>query len=181
MKSSRKLNLIFFTILLLSTLLLVNCEPKSSTDSEVYIKANTQIEAGRYLVIVGGCNDCHTEGYLQNEGNVPEQEWLAGSMIGWRGPWGTTYASNLRLFVQDFDEDDWVETLKTRTSFPPMPWMNINKMSEKDMRALYQYIKSLGAKGEEMPQIVPPEEEPTTPYVLLMPQNIKQIDEKRGQ
>jgi len=28
-------------------------------------------------------------------------EWLLGSAIGWRGPWGTTYPPNLRLTESD--------------------------------------------------------------------------------
>ncbi|QXD15200.1 c-type cytochrome [Rhodocaloribacter litoris] len=132
------------------------------------------VEAGRYLAIVAGCNDCHTAGYLQQEGRIPEDEWLAGSAMGWRGPWGTTYATNLRLRVQEVSEDEWVRTLHTRTARPPMPWMNVNRMSERDARALYRYIRALGPKGEPMPAPVPPGQEPATPYLSLMPQNLPQ-------
>ncbi|MGM0744616.1 MAG: hypothetical protein ACQETF_04880 [Bacteroidota bacterium] len=54
---------------------------------------------------VAGCNDCHTDGYLMMDGNIPEEEWLAGSPMGWQGPWRTTYASNLRLRVQEWPEN----------------------------------------------------------------------------
>jgi hypothetical protein len=63
-----------------------------------------QIERGRYLVKITGCNDCHTAGYAQNAGKVPEKEWLTGDRLGWRGPWGTTYASNLRAYMNDISE-----------------------------------------------------------------------------
>ncbi len=154
----------------------VGCESEAPapapSSAEPHVVANTPVEAGRYLVIIGGCNDCHTEGFLQTEGDVPEEEWLAGSAMGWRGPWGTTYAKNLRLRVQEITEDQWVSMLHTRTALPPMPWMNINQMSEADARALYQYIKSLGPKGDAMPTVVPPDQEPTTPYLSLEPQNL---------
>lgn len=52
---------------------------------------------GRYLVQVVGRNDCHTQGYPEAGGKVDEKLWLSGSTLGWRGPWGTTYAVNLRL------------------------------------------------------------------------------------
>ena len=162
---------IFFLIVLLSA-----CEsqlPSNSEEtSEPFVKAKSEIEAGRYLITVGGCNDCHTDGYLQTEGKIPEKNWLTGSKIGWRGPWGTTYASNLRIRVQELSEEDWVSTMHYRTAMPPMPWMNVNKMSEKDARAIYKYIKSLGSKGEVMPSALPPGEEPTTPFLLLEPQNM---------
>lgn len=133
------------------------------------LTAASDIEAGRYLSIVGGCNDCHTDGYLQSEGNVPEQQWLAGSPVGWRGPWGTTYPKNLRLTVQDLTEDQWVATLRERKALPPMPWMNVNQISESDARVLYRYIRSLGPVGERMPAPVPPDQEPTTPFISLVP------------
>jgi hypothetical protein len=66
-------------------------------------------------------------------------------------------------------EDEWVQMLQTRNTMPPMPWMNINRMSEPDMRAIYRYIASLGPGGEAMPATLPPDQEPTTPYIVLAP------------
>jgi len=141
----------------------------SDASHEPHTTANSPVEAGRYLATVAGCNDCHTDGYLFNDGDVPEAEWFLGSSLGWRGPWGTTYARNLRLTVSTLTEDAWVQILKTRTGLPPMPWMNINQMAEADMRSLYQYFQSLGPAGEQPPNPVSPEQEPTTPYLSLMP------------
>jgi len=45
------------------------------------------IERGRYLVRIGGCNDCHTAGYLEAAGHSPEADWLTGSAVGFQGPW----------------------------------------------------------------------------------------------
>src|ERR1700704_3322615 len=82
-----------------------------------------QVERGRYMVLTGHCNNCHTAGYAQKEGNVPETEWLLGSgPQGWRGPWGTTYASNLRLTVPMMTEEQWVTYIKAFKPRPPMPW-----------------------------------------------------------
>lgn len=176
MKSSIKQIYITSAYLVLSTFVLFSCQSQNASESEnnanPYVNAKSQIESGRYLITVAGCNDCHTEGYLQTEGNVPESDWLTGSMLGWRGPWGTTYPPNLRLRVHEMSEDEWVSTLHTRKALPPMPWMNVNKMSEKDARAAYAYIKSLGAKGVKMPAPVPPTEEPSTPFISLAPQNL---------
>ena len=66
-------------------------------------KADLHVKRGRYLVKTGGCNDCHTAVYAMIGGNVPEAEWLRGDEVGWRGVWGTTYATNLRLYMQDAD------------------------------------------------------------------------------
>lgn len=129
----------------------------------------SDVETGRYLATVAGCNDCHTDGYLFTEGNVPEEAWFLGSALGWRGPWGTTYASNLRLRVQEWTEDQWVATLKGRKALPPMPWMNVNRMSESDARLMYRYLRSLGPAGEHAPSPVPPDGEPTGPFISLEP------------
>ena len=55
-------------------------------------EGEVSLERGRYIAEIGGCNDCHTEGYAMANGKVPESEWLKGSVLGWRGPGGTTYA-----------------------------------------------------------------------------------------
>ena len=151
------------------------CEPPAAGSSETeavtlpHVASSSAIEAGRYLVIIGGCNDCHTPDYLQTEGDVPEEMWLTGSPLGWRGPWGTTYPPNLRLTVSEVSEDEFVTIIQNRKALPPMPWMNVNQMSETDARALYQYLQSLGVAGERMPTAVPPDQEPTTPYLSLFP------------
>ena len=44
------------------------------------------IQRGRYLVTIGGCNDCHTPGYAEAAGKVDEKLWLTGDPMGFRGP-----------------------------------------------------------------------------------------------
>ena len=44
----------------------------------------------RYIIKIAGCNDCHTTGYAEAAGKIPEKDWLKGDAMGWRGPWGTT-------------------------------------------------------------------------------------------
>lgn len=125
------------------------------------------IDRGRYLSRIAGCNDCHTPGFLMLEGNVPEKLWLTGDHFGWRGPWGTTYASNLRLFMKEMTEKEWVAVAQTLKRRPPMPWFNLNIMTEEDLRHLYRYVKYLGPGGGPTPAYVPPGQEPKTPYALF--------------
>ncbi len=49
-----------------------------TSSAEPTVSAASDVDAGRYLVQVAGCNDCHTEGYIETEGAVPESEWLKG-------------------------------------------------------------------------------------------------------
>lgn len=114
------------------------------------------IERGRYLMKITGCNDCHTAGYAKSGGNVPEAQWLTGDALGWSGPWGTTYAANLRLLVAGISEQQWVRRARSAQYRPPMPWFALRDMSESDLRAAYRYIRSLGAAGSAAPDYVPP-------------------------
>jgi hypothetical protein len=125
------------------------------------------VERGQYLITISGCNDCHTAGYIMSDGQVPVSQWLAGDNFGWQGPWGTTYGANLRLFVKNMSEDDWVKVARTLKRRPPMPWYNVNAMKEQDLRALYQFIRSLGDPGRPAPSYVPPGEEPKTAYATF--------------
>ncbi len=128
------------------------------------------VAIGRYIVLTGGCNDCHTPGYAPSVGkSPPEAQWLTGNPVGYRGPWGVTYASNLRLTVSRMTRDQFVEMLGTREGAPPMPWPSVKAMTAANRGALYDYIKSLGPGGEAAPANVPPGQEPTTPYENMMP------------
>ena len=124
------------------------------------------IARGKYLVRIAGCNDCHTPGYLETEGRVDEKIWLTGSALGWRGPWGTTYASNLRLILQSLSEEQWLKYARAPKR-PPMPWINMAQMSDKDLRAIYAYVRKLGAAGESAPAYLPPDQEPKGPFVTF--------------
>lgn len=153
-----------------AAVLLSACQPsqtetKADASDGPSVAAATQIEAGRYLVRVGGCNDCHTPLYAMTGGaRPPESEWLKGSSEPHTGPWGTSYGKNLRLTVAGHSENEWVHLLETGSSLPPMPWPSVRAMSEADKRAVYQYIKSLpGDPGQPSPAPLPPGATPPAP------------------
>jgi mono/diheme cytochrome c family protein len=125
----------------------------------------SHIQRGRYLVKVAGCNDCHTPGYAMTGGKIPEAQWLVGDKLGWRGPWGTTYPANLRLYMRDMSEAKWIRTARTIESRPPMPWFALRDMTDQDLKAIYHYVKALGPAGDPAPVYVAPGKEPQTPYV----------------
>ena len=128
-------------------------------------KADPQVARGRYLITIAGCNDCHTPNYPQSGGKTPEKDWLTGDALGWRGPWGTTYAPNLRLSIPKMSEAEWVKTAKTLKTRPPMPCFNLHRMSDGDLRAIYRYVQHLGPAGKPAPDYVPPGQKPAGPYV----------------
>ena len=124
-----------------------------------------EIARGRYVVAISGCNDCHTPGFLLNGGKTPQKDWLIGGTTGWRGPWGTTYPTNLRLYFQEITEAQWVQVAKEIQRRPPMPYFSLNAMSEADVRSMYKFIRSLGPAGKPAPKFVPPDKIPPQPYV----------------
>ena len=131
------------------------------------------IERGRYLVKLGGCNDCHTSGYGPTSGMIPESQWLLGDEIGWRGPWGTTYASNLRLALKDMTEDQWLQLARTAKFKPPMPWYVLRDMNDQDLRDVFRFIRHLPPAGTRMPTYLPPGQIPPGPSIQFPepPQN----------
>ncbi|MEP6701591.1 MAG: cytochrome c precursor, partial [Betaproteobacteria bacterium] len=102
-----------------------------------YAAGKGEVARGKYVVTIGGCNDCHTAGYAESDGKVPEKDWLTGSPLGWRGGWGTTYAVNLRNYIDKMTEKQWLAKAKTLQARPPMPAMNVRAMTDADLKAVY--------------------------------------------
>ena len=149
---------------ILSGALCAGCAAPGAKQPAPVVVARSDVEAGRYLVLVGQCNDCHTAGYAQRRGAVPEAARLLGNPVGYFGPWGTSYASNLRLTAQNVSEDQWVMLLRSDALLPPMPTQNTSQMTERDLRAIYRYVRSLGPAGTPEPDNLGPGRRPATPY-----------------
>ena len=132
------------------------------------------IRHGRYLIATSGCNDCHTPGYMMKDGHVPETEWLTGDAMGWQGPWGTTYPSNLRRVAATMSEAQWVARARAPMR-PPMPSPSLRAMSDADLKAIYRYLKSLPVTGAAAPAYVPPGGQVVTPYFDLTPKNLPAV------
>ena len=120
---------------------------------------------GRYITVIGGCNDCHTPGFAEANGKTPESDWLTGSNTGYYGPWGTSYPTNLRLLVGTMSEEAWVKLARELKTPPPMPWWVMHEMHEPDLRAMYRLIRDLGPKGKNAPADLAPEQKLAPPYV----------------
>ena len=134
------------------------------------VAADNMEKAGEYLTIVGSCNDCHTQGWTELKGSVPPADRFAGLDVGFRGTWGTVYGKNLRTVTQRQSEDHWVQVLKTSDGGdgkPPMPWWNTALMSDRDLRAMYRYIKSLGPNTKGVPRSLKPGVVPTGPWIWV--------------
>ena len=119
---------------------------------------------GRYLVTITGCNDCHTPGALYGSPDFSRQ--LSGSELGWHGPWGVSFPSNLTPDLETglgyWSEDEIVKAFRTGVKndgsrvLPPMPWQDFAALSDADAHAIAAYLMSQPAVSHKVPADVPP-------------------------
>jgi mono/diheme cytochrome c family protein len=153
----------------------VSCSSPPATPGAM--TAEQKLARGRLLTLTMGCNDCHTPGYLY--GAPDTTRLLAGSELGWTGPWGTTYPRNLtpdpETGIGNWTEEQIVSTLRTGVRpdgtplLPPMPWMNIAALDDDDLGALAAYLKSIPAVKHANPAVVPPGQTGSLPALVFPP------------
>jgi len=85
--------------------------------------------------------------------------------VGFRGWWGTSYPTNVRLDFHVMSVDRWIAAVRTRAGHPPMVWQDLRQLPDSDLRAIYAFVKSLGPAGVAAPAAVEPWREPKTPFV----------------
>jgi len=149
-----------------------NQTPQAETPAAV-----DPVQRGEYLVNIAGCNDCHTPGMLY--GSPDYSRRLAGTEMGWAGPWGVVYAANLtpdpETGLGDWTAEQIAHALKTgvrpngTTISPAMPWMNSAMMTDEDRMAVAAYLKSLPPISHQVPAMVPPEKAKGVPAVTMPP------------
>jgi mono/diheme cytochrome c family protein len=146
---------------------MVGAQARSTPAAGAPQAANAQtIERGRYIVEIGGCNDCHTAGYANAGGKADEKDRLKGDTLGYSGAWGTTYPTNLRMTINSRTEEQWLSYAKKLETRPPMPWFNVRAMTDTDLRAVYQYIKQLpGPAGTAAPAFLAAGKAPKPPFI----------------
>ena len=97
-------------------------------------------------------------------------KWAAvtnGDLTAWAGPWGVSYAANLtpdkRTALGDWTPEQFIKTMRTgkhlgsgRDLLPPMPWFNLNVLTDQDLRAVFAYLRSLKPIENQVPAPLPP-------------------------
>jgi hypothetical protein len=102
------------------------------------VEAASQLQTGRHIVLVAGCNHCNTEGWQDSNGTVPEKSWLKGGHAPRNVP-----APELRHFAKSMSAGAWVALFHGTYKIEPMPWFNFRSSSDVDLIALHTYIGSL--------------------------------------
>jgi len=101
-------------------------------------------------------------------GPSPDQ-WGAvtnNDLTAWVGPWGTSYAANLTPDVATglggWTADQFIKTMRTgkhlgagRPVLPPMPWFDLAFLNDRDLKAVFAYLKSVKPIQNQVPQPAP--------------------------
>jgi mono/diheme cytochrome c family protein len=152
-----------------------NTPPKEVTTTTASPDTVATALHGAYLATAMGCHDCHTPGGLF--GRPDFQRTLAGSELGWGGPWGVSYGRNLTpdpvTGIGTWTENQIVLTLQTGKRpdgtdlRPPMPWPNIAMLKPRDIRSLAMYLKSIPPVNHTVPAAVNPGQKAKTPVIAI--------------
>lgn len=139
--------------------------------------AGARIELGRRLAEVAGCNDCHTPGTFYGKPDMSRT--LSGSELGWTGPWGTTYPSNLtpdpETGLGTWNEEQIVTAIRTGKRpdgspiLPPMPWPGLAHLTDEEAYAIAAYLKSIPPVRHAKVPTLPPGTKPASATLVLPP------------
>ena len=91
-----------------------------------------------------------------------------GMTTAFVGPWGVSFAANLTsdsTGIGNWTEDQFFKALRhgkskglesNRTLLPPMPWDDMGKLTDEDMKALFAYLKSTKPVKNVVHMAIPP-------------------------
>lgn len=161
--------------LILPVLALTGAAPTASTPKAKADANAKQIARGKYLVTIQGCSDCHTPGTLYGAPDFSRQ--LSGSEVGWGGPWGVSYAANLtpdkETGMGTWSAKQIVTAIRTGVRpdgtvlQPPMPWQNLNLLTDEDAYAIAAYLQSIPPVSHKVPEKVAPGQQAQTPVIAF--------------
>lgn len=87
-------------------------------------------------------------------------------LTAWAGPWGASFAANLtpdRTGMEGWTADQFIDGMRTgkhmgvgRPILPPMPWQNLDALTDDDLRALFAYLQSIKPVSNTVPPPAPP-------------------------
>ena len=175
MRWTRWVTLVSWMIVGSGISLVLSCASQAPAKTEM--TAEQKVLRGRYLSTIMGCRDCHTPGTFY--GAPDTTRMLAGSELGWQGPWGVTYSRNLtpdaETGIASWSEQDIVNSIRTghrpdgSVLLPPMPWQDFSFLTDEDAFAVAAYMKSLPAVKHKSPDRIPPGAKVTGAIIAFPP------------
>jgi mono/diheme cytochrome c family protein len=140
--------------------------------------ADPQVERGKYLVQIGGCNDCHTPGHFL--GHPDMARYLGGSDVGFGIPGlgvfvgpnltpdketglGTWTARQIVTAITKGERPDG------RILAPAMPWRDFANLTEPDALAIAAFLESLPPVSHKVAGPFGPSEPPAVFVMSVLP------------
>lgn len=138
------------------------------------------VARGKYLVELLGCGACHTEGALTGEANL--HRWLAGSSVGiaYTNPMafprpGVVFPPNItpdpETGIGRWSREQVAAAIRAgagrhgRGRILVMPWQGYAKLSDEDVFAIVDYLRSIEPITSRVPGNVPPGQRTSREYV----------------
>lgn len=101
--------------------------------------------------------------------DVATWAWVGSATnTAFAGPWGISYAANLTADADTglgkWTEQMFIASIKTgkhlgtsRPIMPPMPWQAYSHLSEKDLKAVFAYLRTVPVIRNQAPYYAPPQ------------------------
>jgi mono/diheme cytochrome c family protein len=116
--------------------------------------AETPAERGKYLAVLGGCNDCHTPGFFL--GAPDAAKYLGGSDVGFEIPGlgvfpGRNITPDKDTGIGNWTDEQIATALTTgkrpdgRQLAPIMPYPSLVNLTKEDVAALVAFLRSIPA------------------------------------
>jgi mono/diheme cytochrome c family protein len=122
----------------ISAALIAETVSASRSAEQPHVSAASQLDAGRYLVLATGCNHCHTANWTEMNGKIPQSKWLLGGIAP-----PNEAAPDLRTIAGAVSQEQFVSLFRTKQPPSQMPWDDVDNLSDQDLGAVYQFIRSL--------------------------------------
>lgn len=142
------------------------------------LAADSQVERGKYLVTIAGCNDCHTPGYFL--GKPDFSRTLAGSDVGFAIPGvgafvGRNLTPDKETGLGGWTDDQIISAITAgvhpdgRKLAPIMPWQELSHLDWDDAHAIVAHLGTLPPVKNAVPGPFGPNEIPSTLVFVIVP------------
>jgi mono/diheme cytochrome c family protein len=140
--------------------------------------ASKQVDRGKYLVTLGGCNDCHTPGYFLGKPDMAR--FLGGSDVGFEIPGlgvflGRNITPDKETGIGSWTKAQIVTAIQTgkrpdgRMLAPIMPWHAFANLTKGDASAIAEYLQSIPAVKNKIPDPFGPGQKVSTFMFRILP------------
>jgi mono/diheme cytochrome c family protein len=125
-----------------------------------HARADAQVERGKYLVVLAGCNDCHTPGFFLGKPDMAR--YLGGSDVGFEIPGlgvfnGRNITPDKETGIGAWTDEQIGAAITTgkrpdgRQLAPIMNYASFTYLTKEDVAAVVAYLRSVPAVKNQVP------------------------------